>query len=259
MIIRNLNKIIVVSIILVIIFMSIGYSALNKNLSVSGELTYRPKGNIRITNVTQATLTNATLQYADFSKNEINFAYSSTTTSATIALKVEVTNYTDTQMGILKIDNLPSNATITDYTLKTKLTNTSGALKTGMSTTFTIALKPTAIETKAITLKFDFEPVYTVKYIGFSSTNGYKTEVLKGDTYSQNFGSNGPGAVYISMGGSAVSNYTYTNKVLTVPSVNGNIEITVLMASHLYYDNSKTGLPCDDVQCALDEINKMIK
>ena len=61
----KLNKVILSSIILVVFFMSIGYSALNKNLSVSGELTYRPKGNIRITNVTQATLTNATLQYAD--------------------------------------------------------------------------------------------------------------------------------------------------------------------------------------------------
>ncbi len=205
--------------------MSIGYSALNKNLNISGDLTYRPKGDIRITNVTQATLTGATLQYADFSKNEINFAYESTTTSATIALTVEVTNYTDTEMGILKIENLPATATITGYTLKNKLTNANGPLTAGKSTTFTITLKPTAAETKTLILKFDFEPFYKVAYEGFSSISGYKTEVLKGDNFSQNVGTSTQ-ICSVTMNGSAISNYTFSNGVIEIKNVTGNIIIS---------------------------------
>ena len=221
---RRLNKILVIAIISVVYLMSIGYSVLNKNLNISGDLTYRPKDDIRITNVTQATLTDATLQYADFSKNEINFAYKSTTTSATIALTVEVTNFTSTEMGILKIENLPATATITGYTLKNKLTNANSPLTAGKSTTFTITIKPTAIETKTLILKFDFEPVYKVTYEGFSSTSGYKTEVLKGDTYSQNIGTNTQ-ICTVTMNGSAISSYTFANGVIGITSVTGNIVI----------------------------------
>ena len=48
---RKLDKILAVVIPLVVIFLSIGYSILNKELSVTGDLIYRAKADIRITNV----------------------------------------------------------------------------------------------------------------------------------------------------------------------------------------------------------------
>ena len=261
---KKLSKILIFSIIGIVFLFSVGYSVLNKNLTVSGELTYRQKVDIRITNVTQKTLTNATLQYIDYSKKEIKLGYTSSG-AATIEYTVEVTNFTSTEVGILAIEGLPTYGSVSGYTLKSKLTSGTSALTAGKSTTFVISIKPTTAKQEALTLKFNFQPMRKVTYDGFSSTTGYKTEIINGDTYSQNFGTNGPGAVYITMGGSAVSNYTYTNKTLTIGgTVTGDIVIKVLTASRLSYDSSTTKLGCDgtkcceDVQCAIDELNKII-
>ena len=59
---RKLDKILAVVIPLVVIFLSIGYSILNKELSVTGDLIYRAKADIRITNLTQGTIKDATIR-----------------------------------------------------------------------------------------------------------------------------------------------------------------------------------------------------
>ena len=48
---KNFNKYIGFIIILIIFSLSIGYSVLNKELLISGELIYRAEADIRITNV----------------------------------------------------------------------------------------------------------------------------------------------------------------------------------------------------------------
>ena len=49
------DKALVGSIIVVVFFMSMCYSILNRNLNISGDLTYRPNLDMRITNVTYKT------------------------------------------------------------------------------------------------------------------------------------------------------------------------------------------------------------
>ena len=250
---EKLNKFLLVSIIVLVLLMSIGYSALNKSLNISGNLTYRPQKDVRITNFTTGNKpSNMTINYSDFSKTEVKLGYT-TTSSASITYTVEVTNYSNTEIGILKIGNIGNGASVQDNIVGVKLLNAGG------TKTFNITFTSTKAETKTYLLTFDFEPVYKVTYNGFSSTSGYKTEVLKGSNFSQNFGSNGPGAIYVTMGGVVLSNYTYTNKTITIDNVSGNIDITILTASHLYYNNTNTGLSCSNVQCAIDEINRMIK
>ena len=253
---KYINRLLGILIIVVVCLFSIGYSVLNRELNITGELNYRPVGDVRITNLSATNLNGAMINYADFSKNEIKLGYT-TTSPVDVTYKVEVTNYLDVPMGILKIENLPNNAVIGGYTLGTKLSNSDNFLKLGEAKTFTITFKSIA-GINSYLLKFDFEPVYKITYDGFSTTNGFKTEILKGDDYLQNFGSSPPKALYINMGGSRVIDYTYSGGTLSFKSINGDITITVLTASHLFYDNSKSGLNCDNVQCALDEINRLI-
>ena len=242
--------------------MSIGYSALNRSLGITGDLTYRPQGDMRITNITQGTVTGATIQYADFSRKEIKLGYISTG-AASVTYTVEITNYSNVEMGILKIDDLPSDAKITGYTLGTKLKDKNGKSDAGMVMTFDITFTSTKAETRTFLLKFDFENCYKVTYEGFTSTTGFKTEVLEKAKFTQNFGGKFPGglpagALYVTMKGSAYNDYTYSNGTITITSVTGPIDIKVLTASYLSYNNTVTGLNCSNVQCAIDEINKIL-
>ncbi len=256
------NKINIISLtasLLVIFVMSIGFSVLNRTMNITGELTYRPEVNMRITNLTEKARDNVDISYIDFSRKEIKIGYTSHGPT-TLSYTVEVTNFNGTEGGILKIDNLPAGSTIDGYTLGTRLRNATGPLKAGGSTTFVININIAAAETKALSLVFDFEPAYDITYNGFSSTTGYTTETLHGATFKQNFGTSAPGAVHVAMGGSLEFGvgYTYENGTVTVPTVTNNITVTVLTAKLLGYDHSKSGLNADNVQDAIDEINKII-
>ncbi len=268
------DKALVGSIIVVVFFMSMCYSILNRNLNISGDLTYRPNLDMRITNVTYKTSTdgNPAVQYLDFSRKEISFGYVSSA-EGTITLTVEVTNYSLDPAGILSIDNLPEDAVIEGYEIGTKLKADNGESGVGMIKTFTITFKAKASETKSYLLKFNFVPVLKVTYDKeFKQTTGFKTEVLKGATFTQDIGVNSPitngsektknttPELIVKMGSVRLEEgYTYENGVLTIPNVTGNLEIDLLSASYLGFDPTKTGLTqCSNVQCAIDEINKII-
>ena len=165
---------------------------------------------------------------------------------------------------LLENKDLPSDAKITGYTLGTKLKDKNGKSDAGMVMTFDITFTSTKAETRTFLLKFDFENCYKVTYEGFTSTTGFKTEVLEKATFTQNFGGKFPGglpagALYVTMKGSAYNDYTYSSGTITITSVTGPIDIKVLTASYLSYNNTVTGLNCSNVQCAIDEINRMIK
>ncbi len=260
---NKFNSFVIILVVGVITLFSMGFSVLNKDLKITGELTFRDSTDIRITNIAQKELSNATVEYADFSKKEIRLGYTSNDTNSTITYTVQITNYANVEMGILKITGLPTYASVTDYEIGTKLVDDKGRSGIGMVKTITITIKPPTdpaqSPTQSLLLEFDFQPVRKVVYAeGFSDTSSYKQEVLNGAAFEQDFGSTGPGALYILMGESVVHDYTYTNKKLTIPNVDGDISLTVLTASHLAYNNSLSGLPCSNVQCAIDEINRMI-
>ncbi len=219
----NKTLLIIVSIIL---FMSVGYSVLNRNLKITGELVYHPKADIRITNIMPKTLNNATIQYARFSKKEIILAYNAASTSSSVTFTVEVTNYTDMEMAIFKIDGL-NDATIDGYVLKDKLKNEDGVLKVGDSTTFTITFRSQQIGIQQVLLDFDFEPIYKVTYEGFNDTSDFKTEVIKNDVFVQYFGVNAPDRVKVTMN-EKILTPTYSNKTITIPNVDGNIKIQAI-------------------------------
>ena len=90
---KDLNKILLVSLVLVITLMSIGYSSLNKDLTISGELIYRPDEQIRITSfVPTGSPTNMTFQYYDFSKKEVKLGFTPTKEMASASYDITIQN-----------------------------------------------------------------------------------------------------------------------------------------------------------------------
>ncbi len=207
--------------------MSVGYSVLNKELNISGDLIYRAEADIRITNVRLDSVSNTVESFSpNFSKDEVIIGFNMGSDTSTITYKIEVTNYSDVEMGILKIEGLPSTYEIKDYTLKTKLVDTKGNSKTGMVKEFSIVLKAnTSFKgIQNIRLKLDFEPIYTITYSGFNNTSNYIKEIIKGEAYSQNLGTEVE-EVLVTAGNVSTNDYVLDAGKLEIKNIDGNILI----------------------------------
>ena len=114
------NKYILIMIIVIVLAMSIGYSVLNSELHISGEVNYRPEEDVRITNFTTNNKpSEMTIEYSDFSKHEVKLGYT-TTGSCSITYTVEVKNSSGVNMGILEIGGLDDNVEVQENILGTK-------------------------------------------------------------------------------------------------------------------------------------------
>ena len=232
---KYLNKVLLSSVVVIVLVMSVGYSVLNKELSITGEVNYRPQGDMRITNVKQEDISNANIEYFDFSRKEIKLAYSSSG-NAFLKFTVEVTNYSNTEMGILKIDGLDGGV-VEGYTFGEKLVGEDNNSKAGMTKEFTITYNSSEVETKSLLLKFDFEEVFTINYEGFDNTQDFKKEILNNDKLVQNLGDDPPRKIEVTMNDKVITP-NYSNGTLTINQVTGNIKV-----KSLFYDDSGANEP----------------
>ncbi len=251
---KRLNLILPMVIIGIIFSMSIGFSALNKGLSISGEVNYRPENDIRITKITPEKVENTTLEYFDFSKKEVKLAFKKNL-NLCVKFTLEITNFSNSEMGILKIKGLDGGV-IDGYTLGEKLVGEDGNSKAGMIKKFSITYNSSEEDVKSLLLKFDFEPVYKINYEGFDDTSSFKKEILRNDKLVQNFGDNPPKKVEVTMNDEVITP-NYSNGVLTIDNVTGDIKI-----KPVFYDESGANEPVlsdNMIPVYYDENNKVWK
>ena len=152
---KKYNKYILVLIGAVVIFMSIGYSALESNLRISGELNYRADAEVRVTNfVAKSVPNNMNIQYSEFSKNEVKLGYTPMENEASVKFEVTVKNNSPYTFVISNIENSNIN---TSYELENyKLGDLIGKKE---SVTFNITFKHniSSLEAQAVLLNFTFE------------------------------------------------------------------------------------------------------
>ncbi len=217
---KKFNKYILALIVITVVVMTIGYSALNSELNITGDVNYRPEKDVRITSFTTSEKpSEMTVEYADFSKHEIKLGYT-TTGECSITYTVKVENFSAVNMGILSISGLDGNIEVQKDIIGKKLVGPAS------SNTFTITFKPTTAEIKkTYLLTFNFKQVFTVTYNGFSNIDDYKKEIFMGEEYSQNFGSSAPKNIEVTMNGEILNTYSYTSGILTIPNVSGNLVI----------------------------------
>ncbi len=104
-----------------ILFMSIGYSALNSELSISGEAVVLAEGDIQITNITVLSAeTGAFLTYnPSFTNDSSNIGVTLPSQESKITLLIEVTNNTNNYYHLDQIIEIDNNNNI-NYEIKDK-------------------------------------------------------------------------------------------------------------------------------------------
>ena len=130
-------KIVPYIVLLVVICLSIGYSAFCSKLSISKTVTkVRLKENIRITDISIDSVSNSGVsKYNEYNKENITVGVYLPQDNSSVTYKVEVTNFGNMEMGILDITGLPNNLDyeITNYELGTKICDSTNTCKLGIS------------------------------------------------------------------------------------------------------------------------------
>ncbi len=215
---RKLNKFLLVVIALTIVAMTVGYSALNSTLNITGDLNYRAQDDTRITGFTaNSKPSQMTIEYSDYSKHEVKLGYT-TTGACSITYTVEVKNSSGVNMGILSINGLDNDVVVQSDIIGKKLV---GPVSTS---TFTITFNSTVAETKTYLLTIEFGQIFDITYSGLDNTDSYIKEVLEGGQLKQNLGKDSD-VCSVTMKGSNYTGYTFSNETITIPSVTGNVVI----------------------------------
>ena len=171
---RKFDKYLLSLIVVVVFFMTIGYSVLNKELNITGELTYRPDDKVRIINFLpnpEGSANNMTIQYADYSKREVKIGCTPSDLTATVTYDVTVENKTNYIYVISEIEKVGSeNITyeLVDY-------NIGQPIGKGEKRTFKVKFNYNVEALpeergEAVTLKFTFVKPYA-EILKYDNTN----------------------------------------------------------------------------------------
>lgn len=234
-IVSKSKKLILFMVVLTILLLSVGYSAFSSSLNISKiAVDVRITNDIRVTGVSIKEGSNDALSnYEEYGVDFIESNVSLPSEDSTITYTVKVTNIGSAEMGILEITGLPDNLEIVDVVLKEKICNNNGECNLGITKEFDIKIK--YVENKYdstntnyyIKLDFNFQPFYSVTYTDIAG-EGYPREVLGTDTLVVDFKDNAPADVNVKIGDTEIIDYTYTNGVLSIPNVSGNVEIIAI-------------------------------
>ncbi len=228
---------------LCVVFLTVGFSALQSELSLSDiSAIVRPQKDIRITSTTYHTSTNSgTISNLDYNVDNINGTINLPNSNSTVSYTVTVTNIGNTEVGFSNVllSDSRLDYDISGYTEGTKLCddNDNTTCKLGSVTTFTITIKyksGASITNSDIDFiaTFDFKNVYTITYMNMSNTTNYPKNILEGETLTVTFSNDVPPTIKIKRGDNTTlpaGTYTYVtsgnNKILTVPNVTSDLII----------------------------------
>lgn len=126
MLLSRLNKLLLIFLLFFSFFVSIGYSALNASLSVSGDLVYRVPADIRITGVKISSVANGGLeQYSPkYTKDTASVGLKLPNLNSTVVYEVTIKNNSTKKQMITSIANKVDGNTKISYTYDYKLNTT---------------------------------------------------------------------------------------------------------------------------------------
>ncbi len=223
-------------IILVVIMLSIGFSAFQNNLLVSDVgVVVRVQKDIRVTGVYAAnSLNGASSYWEDYNHNAITSSFNLPNSNSEITFQTTITNFGNVEMGLLELTGLPNNLKYTidsnDYEMKSSICDDNNSSKCTLGAVKTINIKISykdngydASNTEyQMNLNFNFKRVYTISYDGFSSVQGLPTSVLEDDSKSITFSNITGIPVAVNVVG---ANFTYNSPVLSISNVTNNVVV----------------------------------
>ena len=246
---KNPVIIIAILILIVVVFITMGFSAFNSTFDISNiGAVIRIQSDIRITSITtDSTENGGTTNTRDYNVNKIYANIDLPNSSSTVTFNVVIRNLGSTEMGILDITEIfklngsnTNNIKITnisgydlnnpsmlcddgDSTICTLISATTLQITIGYATNGYNSGNDTEYD---VELDFDFEQAYTISYSGFTSTSGLPTVILNGETKVIEFlSTNGiPSSVSVS----GATNDGYASPYLTLSNPTGNVTVTAI-------------------------------
>lgn len=225
-----------------ILCLSVGFSAFEETLLI--EDTVANVLLIQDAKITAAQIealsNNTQSNYVEIDENTLSGSVVLPESTSTVTYKVEVKNLENVEVGILDIESDNNDIEVTstgNYTLGSKICDDTTPSKCTLGATKNLYITigygenaydvQTKDENKEFTLEFDVEDFVSVTYVNISGS-GYPSEVINGGTLEVDFDTNAPASVSITMDSVALTNqeYTYTNGVLTIPIVDGDVVIS---------------------------------
>ena len=237
--------------IILILFLSIGFSAFTNNLLIDDMgVVVRPISNIRVTGVNYSTNSNGGVSNnIDYNIHNINGSVTLPSSDSSVTYTVVVTNIGNVKKGISSI-SLPGNLDydITGYTVGDKLCDSSisSSCTNGSVTTLNLTIKYKSGQTASSTpisfvADFDFETYYDIKYLGFSSVANLDTGIMDGETSSITFTSTNGIPYGVDVDGSTSS---YSNPTLTLTNPSSDITISrKYQVTYVDFTGSTSELP----------------
>ena len=233
----NYFAVITTIIVLLVLALSIGWSAFQSTLLIGSTVAVRINSDIRVTAFSYENGTsNVSSSYTEYGVNFITADVDLPNANSTATYKVEITNLEldqDVEMGIYSFTGLPSNLKVlstTDYTLKTSIcdNNDSSDCGTGAQKTFYItigygedashnSLYDSSDTEYSFVIYFDFREMHKVTYVGFTNVPT-KARIIDGDTPTISLTGDSPSAITVSNVASTLTlntDYTYSNYELT--------------------------------------------
>ena len=239
---RKLKIIILLLIVLIVLCLSIGYSAFQSSLIVSDiKGLVRARADIRITNVTASSTNSGYTTYDEYDVRAIESSIILPNTSDTVTYAVEITNIGSQDMALTEITGLPSNMEIKNmnYTYGTKLCDAYRCHNGSINTiNLTIGYKNTVSSgsnnAESIHLDFTFKKVYSINYVNFTDTTGLPVEILESSTITIDMSglSNVPSNIT-----TTGAQGTYTNSTLTLSNPSGDVTVTAVSGNSEVIEN----------------------
>ena len=228
----------------VIICLSVGFSSFQNNLTIDGALAnVRIDKDVRIMGVQVNSVNDAVSNYEDYNVSNIDCGVSLNSSDSYVIYDVNVYNLGNvyTAISSLEIDNDNLKAEFVNYNLGDKICNedkcTLGVNKViQVKVSYADGKYDSSNVSQEFVIRFTFGVVYSASYVGFDDTSGFNTVAVEGMEFTSSFTYDASKSLSVTMNGKSLSSgtgYTYNNGVFTIPSVQGDIVITLRDMSYM--------------------------
>ena len=179
--------------ILVIIFLSVGFSAFQNNLLIESIISnVRIDKDIRVMNASVNSVDDAISYYVDYNVSNISGSVVLNNSNSYVIYDVDVYNLGNVIMGIssASIDNENLKFEFLDYNLKDKICeNNQCSLgvkkKLKIKVSYKDGVNINNQENKFV-LSFKFGKIFNISYYNISNSNNFPVEIIEGDTLNLN-------------------------------------------------------------------------
>ena len=252
-----------------ILFLSIGFSAFWNKLSIDeASAVVRIDKDMRIMGVRVDSVNQAISSYEEYNVSNIQSHVNLQSEDAYVIYEVDVYNLGNVEMAIrdISINQEGLKVETLDYSLKDKLCDSD---KCSLGVKKKVKVKVSYQEgkydadntEKDILLSFSFGQVFKVEYYNILGSDKFPNEVVEGDTLEITFDKGEEDILRVKMNYRSLisgSGYTYSNQVLTIPNISGNLRISLneqtVMKKKIIANYITSGSETDIPSYDLDEL-----